>query len=79
MGSNSGGDSKAYWQGQIDNMQNCIDMLKRDNARDRENAKNNPSNRATCRSRIEQRTKEIKNKQEQLKKLREAKARASKK
>lgn len=77
-------DTKAYWQKQIDDLQGVINRLKSDNARDREtiktnNSKNSKSLRDSCKRRIEQRTKEIKNKQEMLKGLRESKARASKK
>ena len=83
--SSAAGDSKAYWQKQIDDLQGVINRLKSENARDRETVKNNNSVRGNkyarddYKKRIEQRTKEIKNKQEMLKGLRESKARASNK
>ena len=86
MGASSAGyGSKAYWQKQIDDLQGVINRLKSENARDRETVKNNNSVRGNkyardnYKKRIEQRTKEIKNKQEMLKGLREEKARASNK
>lgn len=79
--SSAAGDSKAYWQKQIDDLQDVINSLKKENARDRETIKNSnsKSQRDNYKKRIEQRTKEIKNKQEMLKGLRESKARASNK
>ena len=83
MGTSSGGVNKAYWQRKIDDTQRTINRLKAENARDREsmklnNSRRNSNNAPTLKSRIAQRTEEVKKIQQQIKHFKEEKARASK-
>ena len=83
MGTSSGGVNKAYWQRKIDDTQRTINRLKAENARDREsmklnNSRRNSNNAPTLKSRIAQRTEEVKKYQQQIKHFKEEKARASK-
>lgn len=83
MGTSSGGVNKTYWQRQIDEKQRTINTLKHENALAREsmklnNSKRNSNNAPTLKRQIAQRTEKIKALQQEIKILKEEKARAPK-
>ena len=83
MGTSSGGVNKTYWQRQIDEKQRTINTLKHENALAREsmklnNSKRNSNNAPTLKRQITQRTEKIKALQQEIKILKEEKARAPK-